>query len=176
MDDIASALSISKRTLYELFGDKQSLIYDVLNHYEAERKRKIAELTKDAENLFDEIFIVLRNWQRDTQECRYFMITVEKYYPQVFAKYSDAVSQVKHAEFRRLIEKGKEEGLLLDNVDYDMSIYILSVTMKALLAAHTKSDKSDLDDMLKHVIIYFFRAYASEKGVTVIDDYINNRI
>ena len=33
MDDIASSLSISKRTLYELFGDKEELLLEVFRFY-----------------------------------------------------------------------------------------------------------------------------------------------
>ena len=33
MDDIAQQLGVSKRTLYELFGDKESLLYLAMEHF-----------------------------------------------------------------------------------------------------------------------------------------------
>lgn len=41
MDDIATGLSISKRTLYELFHDKEDLLFDVMKLHREERCRNI---------------------------------------------------------------------------------------------------------------------------------------
>ena len=35
MDDIASRLGVSKRTIYELFGDRESLIVECVRHFYA---------------------------------------------------------------------------------------------------------------------------------------------
>ena len=41
MDDIAADLSISKRTLYELFHDKEDLLLDVMRLHREEMKKSI---------------------------------------------------------------------------------------------------------------------------------------
>lgn len=41
MDDIAQQLGVSKRTLYELFGDKEGLLYLAMDRY-FEKKRSSA--------------------------------------------------------------------------------------------------------------------------------------
>ena len=43
MDDIAADLSISKRTLYELFHDKEDLLLDVMRLHREEMKKSIRE-------------------------------------------------------------------------------------------------------------------------------------
>ena len=42
MDDIASSLSISKRTLYELFADKEELLVEVVRIHREEVKEYMA--------------------------------------------------------------------------------------------------------------------------------------
>ena len=53
MDDIAHELSISKRTLYELFGDKEELLYLCIKHFievgRARREKQIKEIDNDLE-------------------------------------------------------------------------------------------------------------------------------
>ena len=44
MDDIAAALGISKRTLYEVFVDKESLLKDCILTVQAERDRYLQEV------------------------------------------------------------------------------------------------------------------------------------
>ena len=34
MDDVAQMLAISKRTIYEIFSDKEELLYQVVAHYD----------------------------------------------------------------------------------------------------------------------------------------------
>lgn len=46
MDDIARQLGVSKRTLYELFGDKEGLLYLALNCYFEHTRRRREALTE----------------------------------------------------------------------------------------------------------------------------------
>ena len=40
MDDIASRLGVSKRTIYELFGDRESLIQTCVEHFYDRQERR----------------------------------------------------------------------------------------------------------------------------------------
>ena len=45
MDDIAQELSVSKRTLYELFGDKEELLYHSIRFFYTEgRERRLQQI------------------------------------------------------------------------------------------------------------------------------------
>ena len=44
MDDIAAALGISKRTLYEVFADKESLLKECILQKQAERDKYLQEI------------------------------------------------------------------------------------------------------------------------------------
>jgi AcrR family transcriptional regulator len=39
MDDVAQSLSISKRTIYEMFGNKEQLLIEVLKTYKAKKEK-----------------------------------------------------------------------------------------------------------------------------------------
>ena len=41
MDRISDELGISKRTIYELFRDKDDLIYQAIRHFASEKKKDI---------------------------------------------------------------------------------------------------------------------------------------
>lgn len=55
MDDIAGSLSISKRTLYELFGDKEQLLLEVFSFYRQRVNQDMQEITSRAENVLEVI-------------------------------------------------------------------------------------------------------------------------
>ena len=53
MDDIANHLSISKRTLYEVFSNKEQLLMEgIARSHEAKRK-KARQLLEDSSNVMD---------------------------------------------------------------------------------------------------------------------------
>ena len=50
MDDIAAALGISKRTLYEVFADKESLLKECILQKQAERDKYLQEIYEQSNN------------------------------------------------------------------------------------------------------------------------------
>mgnify|MGYP000122788121 FL=1 len=52
MDDIAAGLSISKRTLYELFHDKEDLLLDVMKLHREEMQEYMTQVASKAEKCF----------------------------------------------------------------------------------------------------------------------------
>ena len=52
MDDIATGLSISKRTLYELFHDKEDLLLDVMKLHREEMQEYMTQVASKAEKCF----------------------------------------------------------------------------------------------------------------------------
>ncbi len=59
MDDIAQQLGVSKRTLYELFGDKESLLYLAMEHFFRVQAVERAAASAGARNVLEAMFMVL---------------------------------------------------------------------------------------------------------------------
>lgn len=80
MDDIAAGLSISKRTLYELFHDKEDLLLDVMKLHREEMQEYMTQVASKAENVLE---VLLKFFQRSAQEFqntnRKFFEDIEKY-------------------------------------------------------------------------------------------------
>lgn len=53
MDDIAAALGISKRTLYEVFADKESLLKECILHKQAERDKYLQAIYEQSNNVLE---------------------------------------------------------------------------------------------------------------------------
>ena len=43
MDDVANVMGMSKRTLYEMFGDKEELLYESIIHHREKMHRALKE-------------------------------------------------------------------------------------------------------------------------------------
>ena len=66
MDDIAAALGISKRTLYEVFADKESLLKECILHKQAERDKYLQAIYEQSNNVLE---VILAVFQLSFQFC-----------------------------------------------------------------------------------------------------------
>jgi len=64
MDFIAADLGISKRTLYELFSDKDSLMLHTIDYMIMESNKRLLDLMKGTENVIEAIFVIIVEQQR----------------------------------------------------------------------------------------------------------------
>lgn len=174
MDDIASNLGISKRTIYEIFGDKENLILECMRYYsvyiEDRKKAKLAT----AGNVIEEFLLLLEDWDNEMETNYKLMSNVMKFYPNIYRKIFEENSKKGYATLRQKLVEGVEKGLLLDNIDCDLAISVFSYSIFGIVykrndvLPNNVSDK----DAFRYVITYFFRGIATEKGIKMIDDYI----
>ena len=55
MDDIAQTLGVSKRTLYEMFGDKEELLYLCMTHFLEQQRANVNLTSKDSSTVLENI-------------------------------------------------------------------------------------------------------------------------
>ena len=84
MDDIAAALGISKRTLYEVFADKESLLKECILQKQAERDKYLQEIYEQSNNVLEVILAVFqKSIEIFHQTNKRFFEDIKKY-PKVY--------------------------------------------------------------------------------------------
>jgi AcrR family transcriptional regulator len=119
MDDIAKALGISKKTLYQSYSDKDLLIQETVdmtisNHYSGILSCKgIA-----AENAIHEQFAInelLGKMMHGINPIMFY--DLQKYYPSIWNKFSEFRNTKVLAEIQDNISRGIKEGLYRNDFD-----------------------------------------------------------
>ncbi len=175
MDDIAKALGVSKRTLYEMFEDKEELLYLSIRFMQSRRMAKVeAKLKENAESLaflFDSMAMMMDS--RDLH--RRISHNLRKFYPATFERVRKESEEESGKVLYSLIEHYIDCGLIASTVDIRLSVTILYYTTTTLITSADNMSLPDgvtLQDALSYTIINFFRGIATLKGVQQIDDYI----
>lgn len=84
MDDIAAALGISKRTLYEVFADKESLLRECILKAQADRDRYLQQVYEESHNVLEVILAVFqKSIEVFHQTNKRFFEDIKKY-PKVY--------------------------------------------------------------------------------------------
>lgn len=174
MDDIAAGLGISKRTIYEIFGDRQSLIMDCMECYLKRREANNKKLVADAQNVIEEFIILIDNWEEVFQENIKFMEDLQKFYPKLF----DQVALRRHDEgvydFKLKLQQGIDKGIFMDSINIDFAAELFTGSIYNIVGKHRSGVESEvsISQAFKYVITYFFRGISTTKGMEIIDKYI----
>ena len=84
MDDIAAALGISKRTLYEVFSDKESLLKECILKAQGDRDKYLQQVYEESHNVLEVILAVFqKSIEMFHQTNKRFFEDIKKY-PRVY--------------------------------------------------------------------------------------------
>ena len=157
MDDIAQQLGVSKRTLYEMFGDKEGLLYLAMERYSERNRQRWNELTADA---------------HDVLEAMFMMDNLRKFYPAVHDKLMREGMVKNRTSLRSMLEQGIEAGLFVNNFNIDLSISVLYYTASAIVTRRELMlpDGMSEREAFVQIISNFFRGISTAKGLQLIDD------
>ncbi len=178
MDDIAHTLGMSKRTLYEMFDDKEELLYLSVRYMQQRRMAKIKKLlhenVDDLSYIFESVSLMMAG-----KELHHRISTnLRKFYPATFERVRKQTEEESGKELYALINNYIRCGLIMPNVDVRLSVTILYYTTTSIaLSAGNMSlpDGVTFEDAMIYTIINFFRGIATIKGVQQIDAYFERK-
>lgn len=112
MDDVATHLGISKKTLYEYFTDKEDLVKKVVLLDHERLDTLFSGFAKNNLNAIEELlelYRLIRNMLRDYNPSMEY--DIRKYYPDLYNKFKSMRRKRMFETVYRNLKKGKTEGL-----------------------------------------------------------------
>ncbi len=176
MDDIAQQLGVSKRTLYELFGDKEGLLYLTMECFAEKNRQRWIELSSGGSNVLEALFMVLGDVMDRAERNARMRYNLQKFYPAVYEKLVRENAEIHRRSLREMLERGISDGLFISTINVELAISVLYYTSSALvLREHTARilpEEMDERDAMLQIVCTFFRGIASAKGLQMIDEYM----
>ena len=123
MDFIASELGMSKRTLYEMFGDKEELLYQSMIHLMGQQRRCMSQSVADCENMLEVLLRSVRllgSYGQVKDMEKRLAFNLKKFYPNVYNKIKRDHAEHGLAGLRYALDKCMEEGYLDQTVDVEL--------------------------------------------------------
>lgn len=166
MDDIAGELSISKKTLYELFADKEELLLEVVKITSNALHDNIKEILEGKANVLEQLFML---YKRVIEHCRTvnpLFFAELKRYPKVQAYFENIHAPHVDCSWRWL-QMGVEEGLLRDDVNYEVFLRQDGFQMDKLLVS-PEVRKYPAEVIYNSVVLVMLRGLATDKGLEIM--------
>ena len=175
MDELASSLGISKRTIYENFKDKEEILSSLLVSLRDERRKVFDSLISDRNNVV-EIFIKIIEIQQSTPICNVkFFEDIQKYYPE--ANRNIEADKEKNKEFLvKFLQKGIEQGYIREDLNVEVTAFLVEQSTYIYIRA-TSLEKPlfTFSELFYTMMINFVRGILTEKGIKIIDAYLEQQ-
>jgi TetR/AcrR family transcriptional regulator, cholesterol catabolism regulator len=121
MDSLASHLGMSKRTIYEVFADKDELLVSVLKWMSDKQNDLVVRIMEDSENAIQAIFSLLEFSMEHFQDMNpVFHNDLRKYHYMVLINRPDKSGLPDYKANIQIIERGIKEKLFRKEINPDI--------------------------------------------------------
>lgn len=177
MDTIAAESGVSKRTIYELFKDKDDLVVQSLREMIIRHNQDMLGIISEAGNVIEAIFMIMKmEAQRRGSFARVFTEDIKKYFPVVNASlYSCKKSLKEFSASFTLLEKGIREGIFRK----EMRLDLVDNFLHELIGLIHNSDRLRMlqptgEEVLSNIFLPYSRGICTSEGVALMDKYTEN--
>lgn len=170
MDDIAKSLGISKRTLYELYSNKEDLLVEVIKSIKTERNQHLAHFAEDSDNVMDILIEALRMQIADTSRTNVAFYKDMTKYPKAATFLTEHLENMKDSALK-FYNTGVKEGYFIDNIDFEVFLKIFSGTMN-MIRITTEFKELTYRELFTNYIYVNVRGFCTSKGIVRIDNFV----
>lgn len=177
MDEIATQLGISKKTIYQFYTDKDQLVDAVavesIKFSEESCKKDMAM----SANAIEEIFMVMEFVEVMFRNMNPSMLfDLEKYHPAGYKKFLEHKNRFLFDMIKRNLERGINEELYRPEINVEiMTRYRLESMMIAFNPELFSPSKFNLASLQQEIIEHFLYGLATLKGYKLILKYKRQR-
>lgn len=162
MDDIATEMGISKRTLYELYSNKEDLLYECVRNDKQHFLEHLIEYAKTAANEMDILTHFFKCQVDDLGNTNpVFYTDIIKYEKTVEYLKRNKIKMKKNSQ--SFIDRGIEHGYFCNDVNYVILDRLADAAMNHAMQSRLYRLYS-LRDIFRTFMIIFMRTCCTEKG------------
>ncbi len=173
MDMLANQMGISKRTLYELFHDKDELLKGVLMWMTEMQKGMINKVMDESENVIEAIFKILDIMTEHLRNMSpAFKLDMKRYHNDIVKKLKESGELPYYKDNKEIIKIGIAQQIFRENID----IEITDKCLKEVIKMTNDNDALSAEDftnekVIRDFYINYLRGISTQKGLDLINFY-----
>lgn len=168
MDDIAARLKISKRTLYEIYQNKEDLLYEVVVLNDKRGLEKLEEFDKPGVNVINFIIHVFKLQTEEFSRINPVFLEDIGKYPKLM-EYIQNKRKRKRKQVVAFIERGISEGCFLPDINIEI-MNTLADASGHYIMSNNLYNKYNIKEIFRTVVLLYIRGICTEKGIKLLDE------
>jgi len=178
MDQIACELGISKRTLYENFEDKNTLLINGIEHFRKIKHSEAVDMLKNCDNVVESLYFIGRHGEEFRKKVNpLFFEDIRKFYPEIHSKITDKSLDKEYPLMETMFRKGITEGVFKKELNSELIAafwhQVMTIFMNEEMFPRERYTQKEL---LLNLIIPYLKGISTDKGQKLIEKYFENEI
>ncbi len=173
MDDIATRLSISKRTLYEIYKDKEGLLFEGVKKYHSIRRERVRQVAHNSSNVIEVILFAYREQVEAFRLTNPLFYSDMERYPKI-VKYFEEENKSTRSLFLDFLRRGVDEGYFRDDINYELIAHMFEALGKYIMSNQLYS-KYTIEDLFMNILFVSLRGFCTERGSVLLDHHLNSK-
>ncbi|MBQ4128041.1 MAG: TetR/AcrR family transcriptional regulator [Alistipes sp.] len=175
MDDVANSLGMSKRTLYEMFADKEELLFESIVYLMECRQQNLSEQMRGCDNMLEVLLYSVRIYTSTTNiddTAKRLTTNLRKFYPTVLERVQRVHTEKGLAGLQYALDRCLAEGYLDPNVDVELMAQLFFSSTGIFMTDNNVVLPEGItrDEAFGAMVVNFLRGLSTVKGLQVIDD------
>jgi AcrR family transcriptional regulator len=173
MDMLANQMGISKRTIYEVFTDKDELLRGVLKWMTVRQREVMTKILNESENVIEAIFKMLDLMRDHFQNMSpAFQMDMKRHHHDVMKKLSELNELPYINNNSEIIERGIKEGVFRKDIDVEIiNKCMLEVARMSNDREIFPPDDFQNKDVIRNVYLNYLRGISTARGLDLINFY-----
>lgn len=175
MDLVAATLGMSKRTLYEIFENKQEMISEVLRHVHEGHVNMIHKVFESSDNVLEAWVRILRLHMEELAKTNVVLFRdLDKHFEEIHDNYHDHKDN-RREEVVKLCRLGVKQGVFRGDVNYDILTRMFDIQMESLKRMEEVFPPDiSFVEAFKTISICFLRSIVTPCGMEMLDAITGN--
>ncbi len=178
MDDIARELSISKKTIYHFFKDKNEMVYLISERFLQVQKNKFDRIKEESKDPIELLYGGTLHAREIFEKINpYILFDIRKYYKDAWRLYLDFEKHVMFGSLVVTLQEGIEKGLFRADIDVQI---LATLRMEEIKLAFDKdvfpSESFNFKEVQYQILDHFFYGIMTEKGYALLNKYKENYV
>lgn len=168
MDDIANTLAISKRTLYEIYSNKEELLLEAVRIHEQEFNDHMLQYSLDKNhNVMDIIIEFYKKKLLSIADVSPLFLVELRKYKQV-VEYLERMNAERHNNALLFFRRGVKEGFFRSDLNFDIILKTSSASVNYAMETQMYKNYS-ITAIMHNTIFLYLRGICTTKGIKELD-------
>lgn len=171
MDFLAEQMGISKRTIYENFSDKETLLKEIILRFKKQQVREAQQIITDSENIIEAMFTLLQRMVNTMKNVNpLFFQDIKRYHAGLFRQMQEKGDLRDHSVTGNILDEGVRQGILRSDLNRELVNLAIHELFNMFRPDSTLTSVGyDRAEMFDNIVIPYLIGISTEEGRQLIE-------
>ncbi len=170
MDQIAGEAGTSKRTLYEIFRDKDDLLQQCIEKMAERNEAEMEQIIGASNNTIEALYLIGQHAEKKKSSVNHlFFEDIEKLYPDLRKLFIKKGRSGEYPISYRILKKGIDEGIFRKEINLEIVDIFVHEMMKICHNSQLFPENIETPEIVKNIVIPYFIGISTVRGRELLD-------